>query len=220
MAGEAGAHVGFERAHHRVGFEVDVDADLGGHGYDVARYSDVIVGVVPVGLGRDEDERAVGHLAPAGIVVERFRHDGRPAHEQGVAVARGRELVAVGEQHVEAALRDRCDLLDDARQRRARRVAGVETVERQGEQHLGVGVAFDAGEALRAELGAQLVVDALAESADRPVEREQPRPGDERRVAARVDRGSRRREPGRAEERAALDASGTRRRTRRRPRSA
>ena len=88
------------------------------------------------------------------------------------------------------------------------------------EQHLGVGVAFDAGEALRAQLRAQLIVDTLAEPAHRAVEREEPRPGDEGRVAARVDGGPRRRETGRAEERATLDGPGLVGERMRRPRSA
>ena len=56
------------------------------------RYSDVIVGIVSSALGDGSNERAVGHLAPAGVVVERLRHHGRLAHEQRVAVPGGREL--------------------------------------------------------------------------------------------------------------------------------
>ena len=81
---------------------------------------------------------------------------------------------------------------DHARERLGGRAPGVEPVEHEAEQHLGVAVAVDAGAPAVGDQRAQLVADAVVVAVDDAVQREQPAAvGDERRVARLLDRRSR-----------------------------
>ncbi len=189
---ESGTHVRLERAHHGVGFEVHVDADVGRHTCG-GRYSDVIMSASRSSTDATTTEPS-GTSLPIGIVVERLGSHGRAAHEQRVAEARRSQVVTVGEEHVESGLRDGRHAFDDVHECFDGRFAVVDPVEGEREQDFGVGVAFDGGAAVGVHVGPQLVADPLVEAPDRAVQREEPGTRHERRVALFLDGGTRRRE--------------------------
>ena len=202
---QAGAHVGLERAHHLVGFEMDVDANLGSHERVALQR-------------RDRGHRVVGSR------LRRATSEPSGTSHQPVSSSSGSDTTVASRTNSELPYRvaaSSCPSVssmlrrplviagDIARRLSASAAPAVSPASSRSSARANSTSESESpsmpARRFGAHLGAQLVVDAFAEAADRTIEREEPWARHEGRVAARVDGGSRRRETRGADERAALD---------------